>query len=71
MLRHMSYVYLWIYLTRQGNTSTIEAIFFYGADVVEWSRALVIRLNDWCCSVSMVSVRIPSREEHKFESSEI
>ena len=26
----------------------------HGADVVEWSRALDIRLSDWCCSVSMV-----------------
>ena len=33
--RHMSYVYLQIFLTRQGNTSTIEAIFFYcGCDRV-------------------------------------
>ena len=24
------------------------------ADVIEWSRALDIRLSDWCCSVSMV-----------------
>jgi hypothetical protein len=31
--------------------------------VVEWSRALDIRLSDWCCSVSMVWVQIPSREE--------
>jgi hypothetical protein len=36
---------------------------FYGADVVEWSRALDIRLNDWCCSISMVWALIPSREE--------
>ena len=28
-LRHMSYVYLQMFLTRQGNTSTIEAIFLY------------------------------------------
>ena len=28
-LRHMSYVYLQIFLTRQGNTSSIEAIFLY------------------------------------------
>jgi hypothetical protein len=31
--------------------------------VVEWSRALDVRLNEWCCSVSMVWVQIPSREE--------
>ena len=28
-LRHMSYVYFQIFLTRQGNTSTIEAIFLH------------------------------------------
>jgi hypothetical protein len=27
-------------------------------DVVEWSRALVVRLSEWCCSVSMVWVQI-------------
>jgi hypothetical protein len=32
-------------------------------DVVEWSRALDVRLSEWCCSVSMVWVQIPSREE--------
>jgi hypothetical protein len=37
---------------------------FYGANVVEWSRALDIRLSDWCCSVSMVWAQYPSREEH-------
>ena len=36
---------------------------FYGADVVEWSRALDIRLSDWCCSVSMVWAQIPSRKD--------
>ena len=39
--------------------------------VVEWSRALDVRLSEWCCSVSMVLVQIPSREEHKFDSSKI
>jgi hypothetical protein len=38
---------------------------FYGADVVEWPRALDIRLSDWCCGASMVWVQIPSREEQK------
>ena len=37
--------------------------------MVEWSRALDVRLSEWCCSVSMVWVQIPSREEHKFDSS--
>jgi hypothetical protein len=36
---------------------------FYGADVVEWSRALDIKVSDWCCSVSMVWAQIPSREQ--------
>jgi hypothetical protein len=44
---------------------------FYGADVVERSRALNIRLSDWCCSVSMVWVQIPSREEKQFDNSNI
>jgi hypothetical protein len=32
-------------------------------DLVEWSRALNVRLSEWWCSVSMVWVQIPSREE--------
>jgi hypothetical protein len=32
-------------------------------DVVEWSRALDVRLSEWGCSVSMVWDQIPSREE--------
>jgi hypothetical protein len=31
----MTYVYLWIFLTRQGNTS------FYGSNVVEWSESVL------------------------------
>ena len=38
---------------------------YNGVDVVEWSRALDVRLSEWCCSVSMVWVQIPSREEKK------
>jgi hypothetical protein len=34
-------------------------------------RALDVRLSEWCCSVSMVWVQIPSREEQKFDSSKI
>ena len=30
---------------------------------IEWSRALDVSLSKWCCSVSMVWVQIPSREE--------
>ena len=40
-------------------------------DVVEWSRALDARLSEWCYSVSMVWVQIPSKEEQKFDSSKI
>jgi hypothetical protein len=40
-------------------------------DVVEWSRALNVRLSEWCCSVSMVWVQIPSREKQTFDSSKI
>jgi hypothetical protein len=36
-----------------------------------WSRALDVRLSEWCCSVSMVWVQIPSREEKNFDSSKI
>ena len=36
---------------------------FYGADVIEWSRALEIWLSDWCCSVSNVWAPIPSKEK--------
>jgi hypothetical protein len=43
---------------------------FYGADVVEWSRALDIRLGYWSCSISMVWVQIPSRDEQKCDSSQ-
>ena len=42
-----------------------------GVDLVEWSRALDGRLNEWCCSVSMVWVQIPSREEQQINSSKI
>ena len=39
--------------------------------MAKWSRALNIRLSDWCCSVSMVWVQIMSREEQKFVSPNI
>jgi hypothetical protein len=39
--------------------------YIYRVDKVEWSRALDVRLSGWCCSVSMVWVQIPSREEQK------
>ena len=43
----------------------------WGVDVVEWLRTLDVRLSEWCCSVSMVWIQIPSREEKKFDSSKI
>ena len=32
-------------------------------DVVDWYRALDVRLSEWCCSVSMVWIQITSREK--------
>ena len=32
---------------------------------------LDVRLSEWCCSVTMVWVQIPSREEQKFDSYKI
>jgi hypothetical protein len=40
-----------------------NSIYTIWVDVVEWSRSLDVRLSEWCCSVSMVWVQIPSREE--------
>ena len=37
-------------------------------DVVEWCRALDVRLSEWWCILSMVWVQIPSREEQKFDT---
>ena len=42
----------------------------YGAVVVELSRALDIRLSDWCCSVSMVWAQIPWRKEQNLPPQE-
>ena len=44
---------------------------YIGVDVVEWSKALDVRLSEWCCSVSKVRVQIPAREEQKFDRSKI
>ena len=56
---------------REKLTLRLLKLLFKGVDVVEWSRALDVRLSEWCCSVSMVWVHIPSREEQKFDSSKI
>jgi hypothetical protein len=37
-----------------ANPAILTYIYIYGVDVVEWSRALDVRLSEWCCSVSMV-----------------
>jgi hypothetical protein len=39
-------------------TLLLLKLHFYGADVVEWCRAVDIMLSDWCSSVSMVRVQI-------------
>jgi hypothetical protein len=50
---------------RDKVTLRLLKLYFNIADVAEWSRALDIRLSDWCCSVSMVRVQIPSRGQLK------
>jgi hypothetical protein len=55
---------------RDKVTLRVLKLYFYGADVVEWSRALDIRLGYWCCSISMMWVQIPSRDEQKCDSSQ-
>ena len=44
-------------------TLLLLKLHFYQAVVLEWSRALDIKVSDWCCSVSTVWAQIPSREE--------
>jgi hypothetical protein len=56
---------------RENVTLRLLKLLFYGVNVVEWSRALDVRLSEWCCSVSMVWVQIPSREEQKIDSFKI
>ena len=48
---------------REKVTLWLLKLHFHGVDVVEWSRALEIRLSDWCCSVSNVWAQISSKEE--------
>ena len=56
---------------RDKVTLRLLKLLFKGVDVVEWSRALDVKLSEWCCSVTMVWVQIPSREEQKFDSSKM
>jgi hypothetical protein len=71
----MSYVselvLVWYIYIREKVTLRLLKLLFQGVDVVEWSRSLDVRLSEWCCSVSMVWVQIPSSEEQKFDSSKI
>ena len=55
----------WVKARHKKTPRTCQHVLY----VVEWSRALDVRLSEWCCSVSMVWVQIPSREEQKFDSS--
>ena len=56
---------------REKVTLRLLKLLFMRVDVVEWSRELDVRLSEWCCSVSMVWVQIPSMEEQKIDSSKI
>ena len=56
---------------RDKITLLLLKLHFYGADVVEWSRVLDIKLRDWYCSESMVWLQMPSREAKQFDSSKI
>jgi hypothetical protein len=51
------------FASRVKLTLRLLKILFQGVDVVEWSRALDVRLIEWYCSASMVWVQIPSKEE--------
>jgi hypothetical protein len=54
-----------IFFVTSLSVSLHNLLDFYIVDVVEWSRALDVRLSEWCCGVTMVWVQIPSREEKK------
>ena len=56
-------IYISRYSLRDKDTLWQMKLHFVGVDVVEWSRALEIRLIDWCCSVSNVWAQISSKEE--------
>jgi hypothetical protein len=48
---------------RDKVTLWLLKLYFYIADVAKWSRALDIRLSDWCCSVSMCSNPVEGRTQ--------
>ena len=72
------YTRLYTYLTsvpwfalREKVTLGLLKLPFKGVDVVEWLSALDVMLSEWCYSVSMLWVQIPSREEQNVDSSKI
>ena len=69
MLKYNKNVPIPRFALREKVTLQLLKLLFKGVDVVEWSRALEVRLSEWCCSVSMVWVQILSREEQIFDSS--
>ena len=54
---------------RDKVTLRLLKLHFYGADVVEWTIALDIKLNDYFSTAYIVWGQIPLREEHTFDSS--
>ena len=44
----------YLYSSLSLSLSLSLSVYIYIVDVVEWSRALDVRLSEWCCSVSMV-----------------
>jgi hypothetical protein len=57
--RAVNFLFLYTCLTsiprfalREKVTLRLLKLFFQGVDVVEWSRALDVRVSEWCCSVS-------------------
>ena len=68
-LRHMSYVYLQIFLARQDNTSTIEAIFLYLSQLnrTVCGVIFIIRIGkDFGLKNSVVYTRTLLTENNKF-----
>ena len=68
---HVLRLSLDLFALRDKVTLRLLKLLLLGVDVVEWSRALDVRLSEWCCSVTMVWVQIPSMEEQKFDSYKI
>jgi hypothetical protein len=69
-LRHMSYVYLYIFLNRQGNTSTIEAPFSWiGCCRVVWDAEHKAKQLVLQCIKGVSSNPVEGRT--KFDSSKI